>query len=816
MDSKSWNRVKEICADALELDGAAREAFIVERCSETSRAEEREVRRLLAAHERAEPGFLASPTRDLLSLAPPPEAGRRVGAWELVEEIGRGGMGVVYLAERREADFEQRAALKVMRTAASDEALLRAFHRERQVLAGLEHPNVARLLDGGSTEAGLPFFVMEYVEGRPIDRYCEEEELSTDEILAVFLEICSAVGHAHRNLVVHGDLKPANVLVTENGTPKLVDFGIARLLAEGQPGAEVTDFHPLTPEYASVEQLEGGAITTASDVYSLGVLLYRLLSGRTPFETGRKSLLQLAEERRLPPLRPSALARGAAARRLRGDLDSIVLKALLPDPERRYGSVDALAEDLERNRDGLPVSAHPGTFLYLSGKFLRRHKAAAGAAAVVALTLVSATVTSTRAAKIAQTERAKAERISGFLQRMISAPDASWFTAGTSGRDVTVVQILAEAGRSLADEDLQPTEEAGIRRTLGMTYRGLGLYEEATALLDEAVRLDRLTGPRSRELAVSLHELGGAHYFQGEYDEAADLYRQAIDIFRTLPGEPGEEMIKTIQDLGLLLQQRGELEEAESHLREALAMNRKRVGDSHPISAIALANLGNIRLARGDLEEAGELYQRTLDTLRQLPGTTWEPAVVLHNLALVDIFSDRFEEAERRLDQAMEIATDKLGDEHPHVASIRIGRALLSYRRGDLEAAEREARIALEIQDRFLPDDHPHRGRSWTLLGRILTASGRSEEAEPLIRKALELRRGALPGDDWRIAESTAALGECLAAQERWAEAEPLLADAAAGLRAALGPEHVLTREADASLKGVRRELAALTPEVPE
>lgn len=809
MDPQSWQRVKEICADALEVDGAERQALVDRRCAELSDDEAREVRRLLAAHERAAPDFLASPTNDLLRAPPAPEVGRRIGAWELVEEIGRGGMGVVYLAERREADFDQRAALKVMRTAA-DDALLAAFQRERQVLAGLEHPNIARLLDGGSTAEGLPYFAMEYVEGRPIDQYCDAEGLGTHDRLTLFLEVCAAVGHAHRNLVVHRDLKPANVLITAEGRPKLLDFGIARLLAqgqdegqdEGQPGGA----QPLTPDYASPEQLAGGAITTASDIYSLGVLLYRLLAGRTPFTDAGLPLAQLAEARRQPPAPPSTVAAATAARRLRGDLDSIVLRALDPRPEGRYPSVDALAEDLRRHRDGWAVSARTGT-LYRCGKFLRRHRVAVGAAGLIALALVGATVASTRAARIAETQRAKAERISGFLQRMISAPDASWFSAGQSGRDVTVVQVLDQAERSLAAEALRTTEEAGIRRTLGTTYRGLGLYDEATAMLDEAVRLERLADPRSHELAVSLHELGGAHYFQGGYDAAAEHYREAIDIFRALAAErdgpPDEEMIKTIQDLGLLLQQRGDLDAAEPYLREALALIED---DDHPIGAIALANLGNIRLARGDLEEAGALYQRTLDALLQLPGTTWEPAVVQHNLALVDIFSDRFDEADARLDEALALAIDKLGADHPHVASIRVGSALASLRRGDLEAAEREARTALDIQDRFLPPDHPHMGRSWTILGRILTARGNPADAEPLLRQALELRRATLPAGDWRIAESTAALGECLAAQKRWAEAEPLLTAAAAGLRATLGPEHVLTRETKSLANSARRE----------
>ena len=468
MDSATWQRVKTTCADALERAAGEREAFVLERCGEDVEMRQ-QVLELLAAHGRADPAFLEQPTGGPLEAVVSSQIGQRFGAWELVEELGAGGMGVVYLARRRETDFEQRAALKVMRLA-GDAGLKERFQRERQLLAGLEHPNIAHLLDGGTTDEGAPFFAMEYVEGRPIDRYCDEEGLSTDERLGLFLQVCSAVGYAHRNLVVHRDLKPSNIVVTSDGRPKLLDFGIAKLLAEGPGDAAVTSFQALTPAYASPEQLESGAITTASDVYSLGALLYCLLTGRPPFAAGDRSLLELAREREQSPPRPSTVVDGAAARRLQGDLDSIVLKGLWPEPELRYGSVDALAEDLTRYQAGLPVGARLGTFSYLFGKFVRRHKGAVGAGALIALILVGATLASTRAARIAgaerakaeaertkaENERAKAERITGFLQRMISSPDASWFSSGSGA----ALQIAAS--QTVPGQIAQPQPQQGI------------------------------------------------------------------------------------------------------------------------------------------------------------------------------------------------------------------------------------------------------------------------------------------------------------------------------------------------------------------
>ncbi len=812
IDPTTWTRVKEICADAMELEGAEREAFVEERCTDDPRIES-EVRRLLAAHERIEPDFLEPPSGGPLALALPFEVGRRIGPWRLVDELGTGGMGVVYLAERLDADFEQRSALKVMRLPTADAALTGSFHRERQVLAGLEHPNIAHLLDGGNTEEGLPYFAMEFVEGLPIDRFCDEHELSTDDRLALFLEVCSAVSHAHRNLVVHRDLKPSNILVTSNGAPKLLDFGIAKLLAEGPGDAAVTQFQALTPDYASPEQLRGEAITTASDVYSLGALLYRLLTGQKPFTSSTKTLAELSEERGQSPRSPSAVASEAAARELRGDLDSIVMKALRPEADQRYGSVEALAEDLSRYRDGLAVGARQGTFFYLFGKLLRRHKVQVAAAALVALSLVGATVASTRAAQIAraerataQTERAKAERISAFLQGMISSPDASWLSEGGSGRDVTVVQVLEQAEQSHdAATEAQPAEEALIRRTLGITYRSLGLYDASERLLREAVRLDeQWSGAEGFDLGLSLAHLAVTLFRNGDYEGATRLGRRVVDIFRSQPirpgaDKPGIELSGNVQNLGLFLLFQGQLEEAEVYLDEALTLSREHFGDTHPIVAITLTSLGNVRIWQGDLDGAETFYRSALDTFSALPNTSWEPALTWADIGRLEVLRGNHDKADEYLGQAMEIVTGKLGEEHPQAALIQIVVARLRHRQGRLPEAEQEARSAFEILEHSLGKNHPHTATAQTTLGSILTTAGRPAEAEDLLRRALEKHRNAQV--EHRTAQAAVVLGECLAALGQRAEAAQLIAEGVAGLEATLGAEHVLTREAKAQLR---------------
>ena len=356
---------------ALDLPPGEREAYVDRACegdSELSTA----VRRLLRAHERAE-GFLATAASEMaapllveaLSGAAHPE---RVGAYRVVREIGRGGMGAVYLAERDDGQFRQRAALKLARGGIGTDYLTRRFLEERQILASLEHPHIARLLDGGVTEDGLPWFAMEYVEGQPIDAYCDARGLTIEQRLKLFLDVCGAVQYAHRNLVIHRDLKPSNILVTSDGSLKLLDFGIARLLA---PGHEVTAEFPvsgvrlMTPAYASPEQIRGESVTTASDVYALGVLLYELLTGSHPFRTPGVETAELQrrvlEER---PARPSAVATLSPNRvgRLRGDLDAIVLKALEKSPERRYATAEQLATDVQRHLASRPVAARPDTW----------------------------------------------------------------------------------------------------------------------------------------------------------------------------------------------------------------------------------------------------------------------------------------------------------------------------------------------------------------------------------------------------------------------------------------------------------------------
>ncbi len=412
------DRVARIFCDAMNLPAPERSAFLDRECGADD-ALRAELDSLLAADDNAhrflEPMREGGEGKD-------PNIGKTLGAWRLVRAIGSGGMGHVYLAERADPAFEMKAAVKVIRGGLWTDALLRRFDHERRVLAGLEHPNIARLIDGGTTDEGVPFLVMEYVEGTAIDRYCDDTRLSLTERLQLFRNVCSAVQHAHRNLVVHRDLKPSNVLVTKEGSPKLLDFGIAKVL-EAEGGGDVTETaaRALTPRYASPEQIVTGSVTTTSDVYSLGVVLFELLTGGRPYDTERLSPREMERAiTEIEPTRPSAAVQAsliadreggkrALSRRLSGDLDNIVLMALRKEPDRRYGSVEQFSEDIRKHLDGFPVIARPDTLVYRTTKFVVRNRALVGAAAALVLALVAGAAVSVHFALREREQRAIAD-----------------------------------------------------------------------------------------------------------------------------------------------------------------------------------------------------------------------------------------------------------------------------------------------------------------------------------------------------------------------------------------------------------------------
>ena len=723
-------------------------------------------------------------------------------------------MGTVYLAVRADDEYRQQVAIKLVHQTASDEQRSR-LRDERQILADLEHPNIARLVDGGTTESGLPYLVMEYVEGTPIDEYCEGQALSATQRIALVRRVCTAVQYAHRNLVVHRDIKPENILITSDGTPKLLDFGIAKLLEPGADGPEVTlpGQRALTPSYASPEQLRGRSITTAADVYSLGVLLYRLLTGRPP-----RVFLSLA-----PAEIERVLAREPTRPGLGRDLDRILLKTLDEEPERRYASVDRLSEDLRRYIVGLPVLARPHTFTYRVGKFVRRHQVGVTVGAAGLTLVFGFLIDKARQADVIASERdrasiesAKARDVASFLVELLQDSDP-W---RTPGREVTVREVLdrgsEEIRRRLGDE---PELRGMLLDTMGSIYLNLGRYDMAEPLLEEglAERL-RVLPDDHPDVAASLGNLGNLLQAKGEYEEAERTLRRALAI-RRQAAEPDELAVAdSLFDLALLLFLEGEYEETESLHRQALELRRASLGDDHPKVAASRKRLASLYTEIGRFEDAEKLFQSALDSERRHlgPGHPGVAVTLNHlasllrrrgeldtaeamfrevleirqpifgdqhlqvgqarnNLAAVLLEKGEIEEAEELYRQALDLAVRLLGEDHRDVAVGYTSLGKLLHLKGDLVASEEHLRRGLEIVRRVLPPGHP--GASYPLrhLAELKLDAGEPEKAEPLLREASELRVRALPAGHPGIVEIQSLLGGCLVRLGRFDEAEKLL-----------------------------------------
>jgi serine/threonine-protein kinase len=833
VNTERWRAIQRVFFQALEREGAARERYLDEACGDDTELR-REVESLLTADETG--GEILDADLDDLSLLldddAPADAPAQAGPYRILGEIGRGGMGVVYRAERDDEQYSRQVALKVVGAPGVSAAELAArFERERRILARLEHPNIARLYDAGVTSDGRSWLSMELVRGERIDRWCDHRRLTVAQRLELFERVVQAVDYAHRNLVVHRDLKPSNILVTDEGEPKLLDFGIARVLADEDEAAAEGELtragqRVLTPEYASPEQHDDRPITTASDVYSLGVLLHRLLTGRRPatnpatHETTRSPSGTLSGSSGVDDTPdPEAVARARSTtphrlqRTLRGELDTILLAALRAEPEERYPSAAALLDDLKRYRTARPLLARPPSAGYRLRKFVGRNRAAVAAAAAVVVALVTGLGVSLRQAQIARAERDVAESVTAFLEGL--------FDAGNPMRperlDTLPVSAFLERAVERLDTALadQPVVRARMQQTLGAVHENLGLHDAARPLLNEAIATyTELNGSRSPEVGDALEALGRSALASGNPAEAEEHLRRAIEIAlvhegeasRTLSmrrqmlvgplleldrlaeaeavleaaldpelgvgGEESRDVANSLNLLASLQYRQGKLDEAIPTMRAALDMTRRVLGDAHPQAAILSQNLGLVLLRAGRPDDAAPLVEASLRGLRAGFGPDYpQLGATAKTLANIMDALDRWPEADSLFEWSLAHSRRTVGDESSDVATV-----LHDY--GMALAARGYHDDALPLLDEALgthrlvsgPESAPV-GTTLAALASLHRRRGEAARAQERYLESIDILTRSLPAEHPRVLEvrgglalTRLALGDAVAA----------------------------------------------------
>jgi serine/threonine protein kinase len=707
--------------------------------------------------------------------------GERIGSYRVLGILGAGGMGEVFLAERADAEFEQRVAIKMVHGGVFSRAVQSRLKAERQILAQLDHPNIAHLLDGGTLPDGTAYLVMEYVDGVPIDAFCDTHRLDVRARLELFVTVCAAVHYAHQNLIVHRDLKPSNILVTAGGVPKLLDFGIAKLLDERQVGQHTlavtrADLRIMTPDHASPEQVRGEPITTASDVYVLGVLLYRLLSGVGPFiiESARFADIERAICERAPPLPSHAVpdadsrlaqtlseSRGTSPRKLRrtlqGDLDNIICMAMRKEPERRYGSAEQMAGDIRRYLQGKPVIARKDTLSYRSAKFVKRHWLPVGTGVVVFCLVLAFTVTtyiqSLRIAaerdrvavqrEAAEHERARAEEVSRFTVDLFKLSDPEV----NRGNRMTARELLDSSTKRLREafKD-QPMTKAAMLTTVAEVYDSLGQYRDAVPILRESLALQQQSRDKGR--------------------------------------------VDTLLELGRVLLGDGDLQGAEAPLQEALRLSQQEFGAFDLETGRALWVLGQSRHLQRQASAAIDLYQRALDILETTQAPATEVARLLDDLAQDYEGRQQLPLAKQTYERALAIDRSILGNDHPRVASHLLNLAIVTQDMGDLEHAEGLYRGAIASFEHAFGDRHPETAAAQGNYALLLQREGRLAEAEPLLRNGLDVALQVWGADNFNVGYARVSLAIVLNDEGRWREAENQLRQALAVYDKSLPQNH--------------------------
>ncbi|MEM9554603.1 MAG: serine/threonine-protein kinase [Acidobacteriota bacterium] len=839
-----WSEVDRLFDEALDRPPGERAAFVESACrgdEPLRRHLDRLVRLAGTEHKTLDAGAVALVDSERPS-GGDRWVGRRVGPYRLRRELGSGGMGTVYLATRDDGLFEHEVALKLVRPDLSTETVLRRFHHERRILASLQHPLIARLYDGGTIEDtsgdDIPYLVMEFVDGEPITEYCACRNLSVDAVLELFGRVCDAVQAAHQALVVHRDLKPSNLLVDRHGEPKLLDFGIAKLLDDDAVSLTGQGIRPMTPAYASPEQIQGDPVTTATDVYALGAMLYTLLADRPPhgLEGGVLDLVRSILQDRPPAA--STVAPRERRRQLRGDLDAILAKALAQRPGDRYATARELAEDLRRHRARRPVRARPPTVRYRAAKLVARHAAAFGAillaGLVLAALLVWHTVRLAAERDHATRQAAKAEAVQSFVVDLFGLADPNVQLGGASGDALSALDLLDAGQRRLDALDDQPAVQSELQIALAVLYSELGRDDHAAALLEASVATRRAEDASFDELAEALYELGVVRRLEGELEAAEALHREALALRRQGPAD-ASALAESTNELGIVAWARGDYEAAEAMhretlerrralaaqgtidrlpvssslnnlalalsyqgrpaqalplLEESLAIRRVQLGARHTRIVTVLNNMARVFNGLGRLADAERTYREALEMSRELYGTEHrQTARLLLNLSVPIADQGRFGEALELAEESLRLRRMLLDLDHPDTLSTQgrvagyLHRRAGLGRRDDLERAESLLRDTLERRRARGDAEHPDQLHDLGALGEVLLDAGRLDEAEALLREVLKRTRGALGVDHPSVAWNLRQLGDVLRCLGREDEARQSYRDGLALLR---------------------------------
>lgn len=741
--------------------------------------------------------------------------GTTIGSYRIVEVLGSGGMGTVVLAERADHAFDQRVAIKLLKTGLVSAAMQSRLKLERQILASLNHPHIAKLFDGGTTTNGTPYIVMEYIDGQPIDTFCDERRLTIRQRLELFVTVCSAVQYAHQNLIVHRDLKPSNILVATDGAPKLLDFGIAKFLdtryLQHTIAMTQADVRLMTPDHASPEQLRGDLVATASDIYVLGVLLYELLTGRKPIATTSNLLSDL--ERAICELPPLPLSYGLTGghvrlessflealcaerstsplklrRELSGDLNSIVLTALRKEPERRYSSVEQFAADINRYLTDKPVLARRDTWSYRARKFVGRYRYGVAASSVALVALVAFTLFTIEQNRRIDRERVRAEQIAGFLIELFQQADPS----SSRGNEITVREILDIGARRMQSGlDAQPDTRASLLATMGSVYGSLGLYPDAIRLLEDSLR-QRLTlfGSESLETADSMQQLGRALTSSGDYRRAEKLLEDSLHLQMKHAGENTLRIATALHDLSNLRQLQERFVEADQGYRRVLAMLDETEQAHGALLVEALTSRGRLQAYLGQQDDAIASLQHASELSKRVLGNNHpDTAHVIQNLADSLARQGRLVEAAPLFRQSLSLYRTLLGNEHPYtmMALANYGRFL--QQSGQLDESEAILRETLDLNTKVRGPEHVFVGYSHMLLGLTLLEHSQCQQAIAEQEAALSIFRRSLPDEHLYVGSARLGLGRAFAECGRAKEAEVEVRTALNTFKSASGVE---------------------------